>query len=91
MSLAKRGTCFHLDTGPTPLSCLIFNLPHSSTLTPRGLKAFELMYYLCFLSPLKLFFRKFYIKVNLHFYISTYSKRMGKMEDKGDKNSAMKS
>lgn len=67
MSLAKPGTCFHLDTGPTPLSCLISNLPHSSTLTPRGLKAFELTYYLSFLSLLKLFFGKFLNKSKLTF------------------------
>lgn len=59
MSLAKPGTLFHLDTGPALPSGLTPNLPHSSMLTPRGLKASELPYYLTFQSLLKLFFGKF--------------------------------
>lgn len=56
---------------PPPLPCLTPNLPHSSMLTPKGLKPFEYTYYLSFPSLLKLFFgkflnsRKFYIFTSL--------------------------
>lgn len=67
------------------LSCLTPNLPHLSVLTPMGLKLL-----LSFQFLPKLFSRKFLSNFSvleiLHFYISTYGMRVGKMEEgNGDK------
>lgn len=70
-----------------PLACLTPLLPHSSLLTPRGLKAMEFTYYLSFQLLLKLF--KTFLNSRKHTFLHfTCSMRVGKWNT-GCKDSAM--
>lgn len=88
MECLQQSQALSIPSGHRPqslLSCLPPNLPHLSTLTPMGLK---LLWSFQFLR--KLFSRKFLSNFSvleiLHFYISTYGMRVGKMEEgNGDK------
>ena len=81
MSSAKSGALYSIRTQTPELSLLSYTyLPHLSVLTPMGLKLL-----LSFQFLLKLFSRKFLSNFSvleiLHFYISTYGMRVGKIEE----------
>lgn len=88
MECLQQSQALSIPSGHRPqslLSCLTPNLPHLSMLTPMGLKLL-----LSFQFLRKLFSRKFLSNFSvleiLHFYISIYGMRVGKMEEgNGDK------